>query len=155
MANASRQLGPLPAALVILVLASTAACTGIRATESERGIMAEAAPEGQIITREDIVRTRATNALEAIERGGTHLLFQRSSPGQPIRISHRGADSIVLGNQVLVVVDGNRVNYPERMLRNIPAGSIVYIQVLSGRQASTRWGSEAANGVIVVRTSAR
>ncbi len=152
MANI-RQAGPVLAAL--LVILSVSGCASVRAAERDRSILAEAAPDGHLITQADILRSKATNAMEAIERGRTHLLLQRPGAGRYVKISHRGADSFVLGNEILLVVDGNRVRNPQRMLQSIPARSIIYIQILSGREASTRWGSEAGNGVIVVRTSAR
>lgn len=153
MVNTFRQTGSVLVALLVLMAVS--ACASSRPMDREDGVMREAQPDGQLITQRDILRTNALNAMEAIERGGTHLLIQRPGAGRVVQISHRGADSIVLGNEILVVVDGNRVRSPERALENIPASTIVYIQILSGRQASTRWGSEAGNGVIVVRTSAR
>jgi hypothetical protein len=52
------------------------------------------------------------------------------------------------------VVDGARVQTVVDHLKNIPAESILYIQILNAREASARYGSEAGNGVIMVRTAA-
>lgn len=139
----------------ILALASASACASLPGNAQEETVPEGAIRGGHIITAEDIVRTGANDAYEALERGGSHLLITHPGEGKAVRITHRGADSILLGNAILLVVDGSRVKHAEDMLRSIPAGSIVFIQVLSGSEASVRWGSEAGNGVILVRTSAR
>lgn len=148
---------PRPAsALVSLALLALAACTMKPATSApERGRIDGAAPGGHVISRADIARTGATNAFEAVERARTHLMIMHTSDGRDAGISHRGAGSILLGNAVLLVVDGNRVQRTASVLRAIPASSIVFIQVLSAREAAVRWGSDAGNGVILVKTSAR
>jgi outer membrane cobalamin receptor len=115
---------------------------------------ADLEPGGMVLTAEDIRRTGARDAMEAIERAGSHLVIARTRQGTPASIYHRGVDSFVISREVLLVVDGTRVKYPVDALRGIPAKSIRYIQILSGREAVTRWGSESTNGVIMVRTSA-
>lgn len=139
----------------VLALATTTACASLPGQSQKKSVPEGAIPGGHIITAEDILRTGATDAFEALERGGTHLLITHPGADHAVRISHRGADSLLLGNAILLVVDGSRVNHPGDMLRSIPAGSIVFIQVLSGREASVQWGSEAGNGVILVQTAAR
>lgn len=141
-----------PLAGLLVVILSTA-CANIRAMPTDRATADGVAPGGQLITQQQILRSGATDGFEAIERAGTHLFIKRSAGGGA-RISHRGADSFLLGSDILLVVDGSRVTRPSATLRSIPAGSITFIQVLSGREASVRWGSEAGNGVILVRTSA-
>lgn len=138
-----------------LALAFLTACASIPGVRGEDPALDGAAPGGHIITQDDILRSGANDAFEALVRGGSHLLIQDPGGGRAMRISHRGADSILLGNAILLVVDGSRVKSPESMLRSIPAPSVVFIQVLSGNEASVRWGSEAGNGVVLVRTSAR
>jgi outer membrane cobalamin receptor len=140
-----------------LAFASLAACASLPPA-GERGPRAAplgTVPGGHIISQEDILRSGALDAFEAIERGGSHLLIRDPGAGKNASIIHRGADSFLLGSEVLLVVDGSRVSQPQRMLRSIPASSIVFIQILSGREASVQWGSEAGNGVILVKTSAR
>lgn len=112
-------------------------------------------PGGKVITRADIARNGASNAWEAIERSSTHLLIDHARADRPARVSYRGVDSLVSDRAILLVVDGSAVKNVEGELRAIRAEAILYIQILSGREASLRWGSESANGVIVVKTSAR
>ena len=111
-------------------------------------------PGGTVIFKDRIQEMRARNALEVVERGATHLLIQRERQGAPVRINHRGRDSITLAGDVQVVIDGSPVNYGVRALENIPAETIEFIQILSGREAVLRYGSAGGNGVIVVKTSA-
>ncbi len=138
---------PLLAALTCLVLM---ACGGMRAggptgAESARGV---------VLSRTDISRIGGFTAMEVLERARTHLSIAHTREGRPARITHRGRASLTLAPQVLLVVDGSRVKNGVRMLESIPAKSIDYIQILSAREAALEWGSEAGNGVVVVRTSA-
>ena len=111
--------------------------------------------QGMLITQEDILRSGAHTALEAVERSRSHLVISRVREGTPVKIRYRGIDSFYLSSEVLLVVDGSRVKHPVHMLRTIPAQSIRYIQILTGQEAALRFGSESGNGVIVVATTAR
>lgn len=150
MLQTHRACAPLAGLLAVTL---STACANIHAVPTDREAVDGAAPGGQLITQQQILRSGANDGFEAIERAGTHLLINRSAGGGA-QISHRGADSFILGSEILLVVDGSRVTRPGSTLRSIPARSITFIQVLSGREASVRWGSEAANGVILVQTSA-
>ena len=111
-------------------------------------------PGGTVIFQDRIEEMRVRNALEVVERSATHLLIQREKQGAPVRITHRGRDSITLAGDVQVVIDGALVAEGVRALENIPAETIKFIQILSGREAVLRYGSTGGNGVIVVKTSA-
>ena len=112
-------------------------------------------PGGQVLTSADIAQLGARDAMEAVERGSTHLRIQHTRAGTPVVITYRGVNSFVLNPEILVVVDGSRVSSPVAHLQGIPAASIRFIQILAAHEASAKWGSEAGNGVIVVVTSAR
>jgi outer membrane cobalamin receptor len=140
----------------VLVLAGLATgCAAASAPAARHAADPDLEPGGKVVTAEDIRRSGARDAMEAIERAGSHLVIARTRQGTPESIYHRGVDSFVVSREVLLVVDGTRVKYPVDALRGIPARSIRYIQILSGREAVMRWGSESTNGVIMVRTSAR
>ena len=138
----------------LLVLAVAVGCT-VRSTEPRAYESEDLLPGGKVITREDIARTGAQNAWEAIERANTHLVIDHARAGAPSKVSYRGVDSLVSDREVLLVVDGNVAKNVEADLRSIRAEVILFIQILSGREAALRWGSESGNGVIVVKTSAR
>jgi outer membrane cobalamin receptor len=107
-----------------------------------------------VIFQDRIEEMRVRTALEAVERGATYLLIQRERQGSAVRITHRGRDSLFLHGDVQVVIDGALVNDGVRALENIPATSVEFIQILSGREAVLRYGSTGGNGVIIVKTSA-
>jgi len=111
-------------------------------------------PGGIVIFQDRIEEMRVRTALEVIERSATHLLIQREREGSPVRITHRGRDSILLAGDVLIVIDGALVNHGVEALDAIPASSVEFIQILSGREAVLRYGTTGGNGVIVVKTSA-
>ena len=142
------------AAGALLLCLLTAGCASYSSRSAE-DIPDDALPGGKLILREDIQRVGARNAWEAIERSSTHLTISGARGGDDGRISYRGVDSLVRERDVLVIIDGNAVRNGEAELRAIRAESILFIQVLSGREAALRWGSDAGNGVIFVRTSAR
>lgn len=111
-------------------------------------------PGGTVIFQDRIKEMNCRNALEVVERSGAHLLIQREKQGAPVKITHRGRDSLLLKGNVQVVIDGALVNRGVRALEDIPASTIDFIQILSGREAVLRYGSGGGNGVIVVKTSA-
>lgn len=139
---------------VFALVTLTAACASVEPVEHS-GSVSELEPGGVVMTRAEIRASGANSALEAVERSRSHLSFVRTRAGTPVRMTHRGNGSFLLSPEVLLVVDGTRVQHPAQMLQSIPAPSILYIQILSGREASTRFGSQAGNGVILVRTTAR
>lgn len=107
--------------------------------------------EGQILTREQIARSGARDAWEAVQRGGTRLNIQYTREGSPARVTHRGVDSFELNAQVLLVVDGAHMASLSR-LREIRAENVDYIQVLPARVGVVKYGTAGGNGVVVVRT---
>lgn len=111
-------------------------------------------PGGLVIFQDRIEQMRVRTALEVVERGAPHLTIQRTRQGNPVQITYRGRDSIMLMGDVQVVIDGAMVGDGVRALENIPAKTVRYIQILSGREAVIRYGSGGGNGVIVVKTTA-
>ena len=129
------------------LMLSASACANIKAGQEIRST-----PEGNVITAEQIRHSGATNGWEAVRRnGGHHLLIRQNGRDDDVRITHRGVGSLLLSNQVLVVLDGNHL-MDWSYLREIPAVTIADIRVLSGPQATLRYGTTAGNGAIVVRT---
>ena len=125
--------------------------------------------------------TSVTDLLEGRVPG---MVVQRSSgaPGDPARIRTRGVSSPRLSNDPIIIVDGVRVysdvsdwrggnlatatynagtgdwtgsNYPAPSpLDYIDPNIIEDIQVIKGPSATTLYGQDAANGVIVITTKA-
>jgi outer membrane receptor for ferrienterochelin and colicin len=112
------------------------------------------APGGIVLTQDDIRAMGVRDAFHAVEKAASHLRIQRTRNGSPEKITQRGVTSFLLSSEILVVVDGTRVQTVVQHLQNIPAESILFIQILTANEASARYGSEAGNGVITLRTAA-
>lgn len=85
-------------------------------------------------------------------RAGIDILGSRSQLGQNLTTSIRGGRN----DQVLILVDGVRVNDPSRIgtdfdLNFLPLDAIAAIEILKGA-AGTLYGSSAATGVINITT---
>ena len=108
---------------------------------------------------------------------GLTVLHSSGVPGDPARLRLRGAGSIQLNNDPVVVLDGVRVYASQSDPRNnnlapahtggsgavggyaapspldqIDPNSIETIEVFKGPSATAMYGSDAANGVIVITT---
>lgn len=143
------RVAPISLLSLFLVLALEG-CVGSKAGPRPSGLE----PGGTVITRADIDKMRVRTALEVVERGARHLVIQRTREGTPVRIYHRGIDSFLLDTELQVVVDGALVNHGVNALDGIPSASLDYIQILSAREATTKYGTSGGNGVIIVRTIA-
>lgn len=104
----------------------------------------------RLITRDDIERSGAVDALEALKRAGTFLHIGEQKSGD-VRASERGVSSILLSPQIMLVVDEIRMQNLNS-LRDIRADAVESMQMLSGAEATPIYGTGAANGVLVVRT---
>ena len=98
---------------------------------------------GMVITAEQIAKTNARDAYEAILRTRPQLL------------RGKGAENPTSGDDsgTLPAVYLNDVSFGSiGMLRQIPAASIAEIRFISASDATTRWGTGHAYGVINVLT---
>ncbi len=108
---------------------------------------------------------------DLIESRVPGMALQRTSgsPGDPSRIRLRGTSSIYQNNDPIIVVDGVRMYSQQSDDRNVNSSgdrlyatpspldqidpnSVEKIEVLKGPSASALYGSDAANGVIIVTT---
>lgn len=105
---------------------------------------------------------------------GLTVVHSSGTPGDPSRLRLRGTGSIQLNNDPIVIVNGVRVYASQSDPRNqnlakgqggsvgkynapspldqIDPNNIETIEVLKGPSASATYGSDAANGVIVITT---
>jgi outer membrane cobalamin receptor len=119
---------------------------------ANRGRQVEPMPEeARVITAEQIQRTGANNAWEAIQRTGNHLQATDTGFGEPRDLRWRGHSSVQLSAAPLVYVDGARMS-DFRRLRDLPAELIDKILIYGGVAGTTYFGTGGGNGVIVVRT---
>jgi outer membrane receptor protein involved in Fe transport len=107
---------------------------------------------GQYVTAEDIRASGASSAWEALKYTvRTHRFTDYH--GVPTRIqSDRGQGSMVLREDPLVFLDGARLT-DITILRMIPANNLHSIQVLTGPDATTYYGTSAVAGVILLETT--
>ncbi len=100
---------------------------------------------------------------------GVEVLSDGGILGQGVRLRIRGLSSLQLSNDPIIYVDGVRINAspggnnsmaqtggyvfptPSR-LNDIDPDDIESIDVLKGPSAATEYGTDAANGVIVIKT---
>jgi outer membrane cobalamin receptor len=107
--------------------------------------------EGRVVTAQEISRSGARTAWEALQLLVPSLSLQETSTGQPRRILRRGPSTVVLPDGPLVYLDGVRLA-DFRALALVPAGDLAGIEILSGIDGTTRYGTDAVSGVILLFT---
>lgn len=93
-----------------------------------------------------------SNILQNIQgqAAGLNLISSSGTPGNTNSIAIRGAASIQNNQRPLVIVDGVPIN--ESQFSALNANDIKSVNVLKNAEASSIYGSRAANGVISVTT---
>lgn len=107
--------------------------------------------EGDVITREQIAETGARTMWEALQRTVKYTRFQEDGMGTPERVRRRGSSTIVLSDDMPIFVDMVRVS-DVIVLSQMNAVDIERIQVLNGVYATTYFGTNAGDGVILIYT---
>lgn len=134
--------------LTSLVVVLTACSHATRASTDE----VQVPPEGRrIITAEAIAHSGARTVWDALRRTVPFFTFRENSDGRPSSIEHRGRSSIVLRDQPVIVLDNVEVN-DFTVLGELPAADLFDIEILSGIDATTYYGTNATKGVIRLRT---
>lgn len=110
------------------------------------------APAGTyLITAEQIERSGAHNAWEALKQNAPMLNLRDDSNGRPASITRRGRSSLLLDDSPIVMLDGVRV--PDfHALDSIEAQSILTITIYNGVEGTTYYGTDAVSGVVVIKT---
>jgi len=110
------------------------------------------APDGRrIITQHAIEHSGARTVWDALQRTVPFFAFHENSRGRPARVDHRGRSSIVLRDQPLILVDGVELS-DFSVLGGMPASDVFEIEVLTGIDATTYYGTGATKGVIRIWT---
>ena len=135
------------AALTGLVL-MTSGCALRPATGTADG---SSSPRGRIVDAEEIERSSVDSAWDALQLLGAFLRLEEDKDQQPARMTSRGRSSILLDSQPRVILDGVRlVEY--KVLHDMSAHLIQRIEFLTGPEATTRYGTNAGHGVILITT---
>lgn len=106
---------------------------------------------GKVITAEQIERSGSHTAWEVLKHEAPMLTLEEDRNGQPVRILWHGRSSIYLEDAPIVVLDGVRAA-DWKVLSQIPAGQIDTINIISGIEGTTYYGTNAASGVIDIHT---
>jgi hypothetical protein len=117
------------------------------------GRVNDASPKGgQYIDAQQIAQTNARSAWDALRLTVKGISFLESGrTGAPARVRHRGASSLTLRDEPQIYVDAVRIS-DLGILRGMPASDLESIRVLSGIDATTYFGSNTGDGVILIRT---
>ena len=122
----------------------------------------------QNITSEELNKVKDPNMMNSLAGKAAGVIITKGSagPGSSTRVLLRGNKSITGNNQPLYVIDGIPMNNSSSTssntlfsqqdfgdaISNLNPGDIESIQVLKGASAAALYGSQAANGVILVTT---
>jgi len=135
-----------------LTASTTAALISFACAHGGPSHVDSTSPDGRrIVTAEAIEQSGARTAWEALQRTVPFFTFKDGNRGQPGAIEHRGRSSIVLHDQPMIIMDGVELN-DFMPLGTIPASDILEIEVLTGIDATTYYGTGATKGVIRIRT---
>ena len=139
---------------VSLAAAFTAllACHRVPSSEPTAANDSRHASDGRrVINADAIEKSGARTAWEALQRTVPFFTFNDNRTGRPANVEHRGRQSVVLHDQPLIVVDGVELN-DYTSLGSMPAGDIQEIEILTGIDATTYYGTGASKGVIRITT---
>ncbi|MFC4391041.1 SusC/RagA family TonB-linked outer membrane protein [Flavobacterium quisquiliarum] len=102
------------------------------------------------VNMKDLKDIPATSALQAIagRLAGVNVTITEGSPDAQINVRVRGGSSITQDNSPLYIVDGFQVN----SINDIPPGDIETIDVLKDASSTAIYGSQGANGVVLITT---
>ncbi|MEP5613938.1 MAG: TonB-dependent receptor [Cyclobacteriaceae bacterium] len=121
------------------------------------------------VTAEDLAATPIVRIDQLLQSKlpNTQILQSTGAPGGTSIIRSRGVNSALLGQQPVIYVDGVRVDnlntspglsvatggQQSSALADIPVDQIEDITFLKGGAATTLYGSDAANGVLLITTN--
>jgi outer membrane cobalamin receptor len=115
---------------------------------------AKLTPQGDtdriVITEAMIARSGGQTAWEVLRREAPQLTF-RERNGQATGMTRRGRSSFVLNDSPMVIIDGAR-NLDIKALQSLPASTLMRIEVLTGQEGTTYYGTDAVGGVIIIKT---
>lgn len=109
------------------------------------------AQAGTVITADEVLASEAKTMWEALRRTVRYANFGETSSGGPARVHRRGYSSISLVEDMPIYLDRVQVR-DLSLLDALPAADIERIQVLTGVHATTYYGTNAGDGVILIRT---
>ena len=104
-----------------------------------------------LITEAMIAKSGGQTAWEVLRREMPQMSYGENRNGQATGMERRGRSSILLKDPPMVFIDGVRIQ-EMTTLQQLPASSVLSIEVLTGSEGTTYYGTDAVGGVILVRT---
>ena len=104
-----------------------------------------------VITQQMIERSGGQNAWEVLQRTAPQIAFGENRNGQATGMTRRGRSSFVLNDSPMVIIDGAR-SMDVKALQSLPASTLMRIEILTGIEGTTYYGTDAVGGVIVIKT---
>jgi len=104
-----------------------------------------------MITEAMIARSGGQTAWEVLRREVPQIEYAENRNGQATGMERRGRSSILLHDAPMLFIDGVRIQ-EIATLQQLPASTILSIEVLTGSEGTTYYGTDAVGGVILVRT---
>ena len=123
--------------------------TVVTASRSEQSL-SDALPHTTVISRADIERSQAPDAVTLLRREAGVEIAQSGGPGATASLFMRGASS----NQTLILIDGVRVSSGtsgNAQIDQLMADQIDHIEIVRGN-VSALYGSDAIGGVVQIFT---
>ncbi|ROI08145.1 SusC/RagA family TonB-linked outer membrane protein [Chryseobacterium sp. H3056] len=104
------------------------------------------------VKNDDLTAANSTSTATALvgKVSGLQINVANNGVNPSTRVVLRGNRSLLNNNQALIVVDG--FPSPQNVLNRINPEDIQEVTVLKGANASALYGSEAANGVLIITT---
>ncbi len=134
------------AAAVSLLLAATS-CKSLRPAP----VIPANGSQRILITEAMIARSGGQTAWEVLRREVPQMSYGENRNGQATGMERRGHSSIMLKDPPMLFIDGVRIQ-ELITLQQLPASSVLSIEVLTGSEGTTYYGTDAVGGVILVRT---
>ena len=135
------------ALLVAAAVSWTLGCSHATANRAHLG----PSSGGLVITAAQIERSGSKNAWEVLKHNAPMLTLEEDRNGNPARIHWHGRSSIYREDAPVVIVDGVR-SADWKVLAQIPSGQIETINIMSGIEGTTYYGTNAESGVIEIQT---
>ncbi|PYO75121.1 MAG: hypothetical protein DMD64_01420 [Gemmatimonadetes bacterium] len=104
-----------------------------------------------LITEAMIARSGGQTAWEVLRREVPQMSYGENRNGQATGMGRRGRSSLLLKESPMLFIDGVRIQ-ELITLQQLPASTVLSIEVLTGAEGTTYYGTDAVGGVILVRT---
>lgn len=135
------------AASLAVVLAMAAGCAHVKPDNPSSVAM-----DGHVVTQEMIASYHVATVWDVLKKTGAFRMSRDDGSGRPVEIrTRRGRNSIAIRDSGVpkVIFNGAPI-WDMRYLKEIPAETIDWIQLLNGIDGTTREGTNSGGGVIII-----